>query len=86
VQIFLAKGNVPAESYNFFIDILLDTIRSEIAACLEKAYEKISLNEAARMLNFSNQTIKEYGVKVCVMVYSLISNTSCINTNLDVYI
>lgn len=72
MQIFLAKGNVPAESYNFFIDILLDTIRSEIAACLEKAYEKISLNEAARMLNFSNLTaIKEYGVKVCVMLYSL---------------
>lgn len=73
MQIFLAKGNVPAESYNFFIDILLDTIRSEIAACLEKAYEKISLNEAARMLNFSTQTaIKEYGVKVCVMLYWLI--------------
>jgi vacuolar-type H+-ATPase subunit I/STV1 len=25
--VFLAKGNVPAESYNFFIDILLNTIR-----------------------------------------------------------
>ena len=65
LQIFLAKGNVPAESYNFFIDILLDTIRDEIAACLEKAYEKISLSEAARMLNLSNQAaIKEYGAKV----------------------
>ncbi|PSN32765.1 26S proteasome non-ATPase regulatory subunit 8 [Blattella germanica] len=63
-KIFLAKGNVPAESYNFFIDILLDTIRDEIAACLEKAYEKISLNEAARMLNLPNQpAIKEYGSK-----------------------
>jgi len=39
------------------------------------------------MLNFSNQTaIKEYGVKVCVMLYSLISNTSGINIHLDVYI
>ena len=27
-KVFLAKGNIPAESYNFFIDILLDTIRS----------------------------------------------------------
>jgi len=26
-KVFLAKGNIPAESYNFFIDILLDTIR-----------------------------------------------------------
>jgi 26S proteasome regulatory subunit N12 len=65
VQIFQAKGNVRAESYNFFIDIFLDTIRDEIAACLEKAYEKISMNEAARMLNLPNQTaIKEYGAKV----------------------
>jgi hypothetical protein len=45
----------------------LDTIRNEIAACLEKAYDKISLVEAARMLNFPNQTaIMEYGVKVCM--------------------
>ncbi|NXM12499.1 PSMD8 ATPase, partial [Ploceus nigricollis] len=25
-KVFLAKGNIPAESYTFFIDILLDTI------------------------------------------------------------
>ena len=30
------KGNVPAESYNFFFDILLKTVRNEIASCLEK--------------------------------------------------
>ena len=32
----LAKGKVPAESYNFFIDILMDTVRNEIASCLDK--------------------------------------------------
>ena len=26
-KVFLAKGNIPAESYAFFIDILLDTVR-----------------------------------------------------------
>ncbi|GCC18017.1 hypothetical protein chiPu_0021615 [Chiloscyllium punctatum] len=30
-KVFLAKGNIPAESYTFFIDILLDTIRSRRA-------------------------------------------------------
>jgi len=54
-KVFLARGNVPAESYNFFIDILLNTIRDEIAGCLEKAYLKINLSEAARMLFFENQ-------------------------------
>uniref|UniRef100_A0A6M2DGL0 26S proteasome non-ATPase regulatory subunit 8 n=1 Tax=Xenopsylla cheopis TaxID=163159 RepID=A0A6M2DGL0_XENCH len=61
-KIFLAKGNVPADSYNFFMDILLDTVRGEIAACLERAYQKISLTEAARRLNLPSQkAITEYG-------------------------
>ncbi|XP_052700636.1 26S proteasome non-ATPase regulatory subunit 8-like [Crassostrea angulata] len=63
-KVFLAKGNVPAENYNFFIDILLDTIRNEIASCIEKAYEKIALNEAARMLFFENaKPMKDYAVQ-----------------------
>ncbi|XP_055992330.1 26S proteasome non-ATPase regulatory subunit 8 isoform X1 [Sorex fumeus] len=52
-KVFLAKGNIPAESYTFFIDILLDTIRDEIAGCIEKAYEKILFTEATRILFFS---------------------------------
>lgn len=52
-KIFLAKGNVPAASYNFFIDILLNTIRNEIGACLESAYDKISIKDASRMLNLN---------------------------------
>ncbi|XP_071440871.1 26S proteasome non-ATPase regulatory subunit 8-like isoform X2 [Hetaerina americana] len=63
-KIFLAKGNVPAESYDFFMDILLDTIRDEIAACMEKAYEKMSRREASRMLNLPTvNSIMEYGAK-----------------------
>ena len=38
-KVLLAKGNVPAESYNFFIDILMNTVRNEIASCLEKVTE-----------------------------------------------
>lgn len=64
-QIFLAKGNVPAKNYNFFMDILLDTIRGEIAVCMEKAYEKLSLKDAARMLYLPNEeTAKIFGTKV----------------------
>ncbi|KAI0220201.1 26S proteasome non-ATPase regulatory subunit 8 [Lamellibrachia satsuma] len=54
-KVFLARGNVPADSYNFFIDILLNTIRDEIAGCIEKAYEKIAFGEAARMLFFESE-------------------------------
>ena len=54
-KIFLAKGNVPADSYNFFIDILLNTVRNEIGACMENAYDKISLKDASRMLNLNSE-------------------------------
>ncbi|KAK1785281.1 hypothetical protein P4O66_018680 [Electrophorus voltai] len=63
-KVFLAKGNIPAESYTFFIDILLDTIRDEIAGCIEKAYEQIQFNEATRALFFpSTKKMTEYAKK-----------------------
>ena len=63
-KLFLAKGNVPAESYNFFIDILLDTIRDEIANCMEKSYARISHQEALRMLYFEKPAqFDEYAKK-----------------------
>ncbi|XP_005097023.1 26S proteasome non-ATPase regulatory subunit 8 [Aplysia californica] len=63
-KVFLARGNVPAENYNFFIDILLNTIRDEIAGCIEKAYNQIGLSEAARMLFFESQKpMKDYAAK-----------------------
>lgn len=65
-KIFLAKGNVPAPNYTVFMDILLDTVRGEIAACLESSYDKISLKEAARRLNLkSEKEVAEFGNKVC---------------------
>lgn len=41
-KVFLSKGNVPAKNYNYFIDILINTIREEIASCAEKAYSRVS--------------------------------------------
>lgn len=61
----MAKGNVPARNYNLFMDILLDTTRGEIAVCLERSFEKISLKDAARMLYLgSADEAKEFGAKV----------------------
>ena len=38
-KVLSLKGNVPAESYNYFFDILLNTVREEIASCLEKVID-----------------------------------------------
>ncbi|CAH3145639.1 hypothetical protein pdam_00002909 [Pocillopora damicornis] len=54
-KVFLARGNVPADNYHFFMNILLDTLRDEIAACAEKAYEHISFPEATRILYFESE-------------------------------
>jgi len=53
-KLFLARGNVPAKNYNFFMDILFGTIRDEIADCMEKSYQSISNEEARRMLYLEN--------------------------------
>lgn len=73
---------MPAESYNFFINILLDTVRNEIAACIEKAYEKLALNEASRMLFFTNkEEMNEYAKKVykAKIIFENLLWRDCIN-------
>ncbi|KAF0304385.1 26S proteasome non-ATPase regulatory subunit 8 [Amphibalanus amphitrite] len=54
-KIFLAKSSVPAVHYRFFVDLLLATIREEIGACMEKAYERMSADEVVRMLGLASK-------------------------------
>jgi len=61
-KVILAKGNVPAESYKYFIDILMGTVRNEIASCLE-AYQDISCKDAARMLSIDANKMNEYAAE-----------------------
>jgi len=63
-KIFQAKNSAPSEIYNYFMDILLNTVRDEIGACIEKSYEKISAKEAAKRLNLkSGDDMKVFGQK-----------------------
>eukprot|EP00126_Sphaerothecum_destruens_P006262 Sdes_comp19287_c0_seq2m10331 len=39
-KIMLSRSNVPAEAYSFFMDMLVNTIRNEIALCMEAAYQR----------------------------------------------
>ena len=49
-KVFLSKEDIPDPYYALFVDILIDTIRDEIASCTEKAYSQIHIREAARLL------------------------------------
>lgn len=63
-KIFEAKKTSPTDMYNLFIDMLMQTVRNEIAGCLEKAFEKISAEEAAKRLNLlTAPEIEEFGRK-----------------------
>ena len=55
-KVFLARFNVPAESYLFFIDILLDTIREQIAACMTASYDSVTVAEATKLLFYDSQS------------------------------
>ncbi|KAJ3101767.1 hypothetical protein HDU97_001051 [Phlyctochytrium planicorne] len=51
-KVWNSRFNVPADEYLFFIDILMETIRNEIASCSEKAYTHLPLPDAATLLYF----------------------------------
>ncbi|KAI3634181.1 hypothetical protein MIR68_007785 [Amoeboaphelidium protococcarum] len=55
------RQQVPAEEYGFFLDLLMDSIRDEIADCAEKAYDELPLTSAAVLMQqqSSQQVVKQ---------------------------
>ncbi|CAG8507464.1 1348_t:CDS:2 [Paraglomus occultum] len=54
-KVWNSRAEIPAPQYAFFIDILMETIRNEIASCSEKAYTCLPLSDAATLLFFDNR-------------------------------
>ena len=50
----LSRQAPPQDEYRFFVDLLMDMIRNEIASCEEKAYDSLALHDAATLLFFDN--------------------------------
>ncbi|KAI9164250.1 regulatory particle non-ATPase [Blastocladiella emersonii ATCC 22665] len=51
-KVWHARGDVPAEEALFFIDMLVGTIRDEIASCAERSYPSLPLKDVATLLFF----------------------------------
>lgn len=53
-NVWRERKNVPRQEYRFFVDMLVITIRHEIASCEEKAYDTLPLNDVATLLFFDS--------------------------------
>jgi len=60
-KVLAARNHVPHDSYPYFIDILLNTVRDEIADCSERAYDALPLSHAKAILMFdTDAALVEY--------------------------
>lgn len=56
-----AHLHIPDQSYSFFMDNLLQTVRDSIADCMEVSYHTMKLDDAMHMMKFtSRQELLEY--------------------------
>ncbi|CAO3648180.1 unnamed protein product [Mucor hiemalis] len=53
-KVWSTRSTVQGEEFMFFYDILISTIRHEIASCSEKAYNYLPLNDASTLLFLKN--------------------------------
>jgi len=55
-KVFKAKADVPSQTYVFFMDLLMQTVRNEIADCIDKAYTSLRISELQKILGFHDLT------------------------------
>ncbi|KAI9596674.1 SAC3/GANP/Nin1/mts3/eIF-3 p25 family-domain-containing protein [Syncephalis fuscata] len=53
-RVLALRTDAPAPEYVYFMEILENTIRDEIASGLEKAYNSLSMNDAAQLLSIKS--------------------------------
>jgi len=54
-QVLAAADHCPAQTFYFFLNRILDTIRFEIAASFEKAYSELTVKGACELLKLSTE-------------------------------
>lgn len=54
-RISSARAAAPDPSFNFFLDMLMFSMREKIAACSEKAYDSISVDAAGKLLSLESK-------------------------------
>ncbi|KAH7728756.1 26S proteasome non-ATPase regulatory subunit Nin1/mts3 family protein [Aphelenchoides avenae] len=54
-KVILDEKSIPSPYYAVFVTTLLDTVRNEIADCMEKSFKRLLLKDAANMLIFAKE-------------------------------
>jgi len=49
-----ARADVPNETYTLFMDILMDTIRDEVADCSDRAFRSLPVSDMQKLLQLSD--------------------------------
>ncbi|CAO3647889.1 unnamed protein product [Cunninghamella blakesleeana] len=53
-KVWSTRNSIQGEEFAFFYDILINTVRNEIASCSEKAYDYLPLQDAGALLFLKN--------------------------------
>eukprot|EP01118_Nematostelium_gracile_P006096 TRINITY_DN194_c0_g1_i1.p1 TRINITY_DN194_c0_g1~~TRINITY_DN194_c0_g1_i1.p1 ORF type:complete len:278 (-),score=83.42 TRINITY_DN194_c0_g1_i1:27-809(-) len=60
-KVLKATSDVPSKYFSFFMGLLMNTVRDQIASCSEAAYRNVSLGDAQKILAFQNaDQLKQY--------------------------
>eukprot|EP01121_Diplochlamys_sp_Union-15-3_P021991 TRINITY_DN9226_c0_g1_i1.p1 TRINITY_DN9226_c0_g1~~TRINITY_DN9226_c0_g1_i1.p1 ORF type:complete len:262 (-),score=45.12 TRINITY_DN9226_c0_g1_i1:130-915(-) len=59
-RIWDARDNIPVKSYEFFIDKLIETLRQEMADCMEASYHALRLSDAQKLLMFHAHQTEQF--------------------------
>ena len=57
-QLLLARKKSPSKHYKTLLEELEITVRNEVASCIEQAYDTISMDAAAKLMNCKKDTLQ----------------------------
>merc|ERR1719343_1816515 len=62
-KVLEAQKDVPQMYYSFFMERLIDTVRSKVGASLERSYDHLPVQQAAQMLILAVAALQEFAIK-----------------------
>ncbi|GAM29147.1 hypothetical protein SAMD00019534_123230 [Acytostelium subglobosum LB1] len=68
-KVLVCRSQAPSEYYGIFVDLLSDTMKEDIANCIEKSFKYLTVTEAQKVLQINsvdqlNQYVQKRGWKV----------------------